>query len=218
MQQIIVDATRLLKVQANQELAVTDSTRSVGGAVLDITITILAIVAMASGHGDIYNWCATLLSKTVNRVRSFGSICGIGCANGHVVDRGSMEGGRMVRSIAKICTCIIVCMGLVLAPTYILASEAAAAAGNADGSSSQVGLLAAETTGGEGPYVVVATVTVRFKAVPDEAARWLEIVNMVLAGVAAGFICLEVVWPYPEGGRRELLRHMAFKPRQDVAP
>jgi hypothetical protein len=206
MQQIVADATRLLKVQANQELAVTDSTKSVGGAVLDITITILGIVAMASGHGDIYNWCALFSSRTVDRCLRI-----IGHFLGHP-PRASVAGSRTVRYFAKLCTCIIVGMGLVIAPIYILASEASAAADNADGSSSQVGLLAAETIAGRpDAYVVVAAVTVRLEAVRDETARVLEIVNMALAAVAALWICFEVIWPLPEGGRREILRHMGLK-------
>ena len=215
MQQIVVDATRLLKLQANQELAVTDSTKSVGGALLDITITILAIVAMASGHGDIYSWCALFLSRTLARLLSVYQCHRLG----HEA-RADIARSRMIQYSAKLCTCIIVGMGLVIAPAYILSSEAKAATYNADGSKSQVGLLAADTTSGKGPYVVVAAVTIRLTSVQDKEAQALEIVNMVLAGVAALWIWFEVVWPLPEGGRRELLRLMAFKgaPKRVPAP
>jgi len=49
MQRLVVNAGRLLHEQAKQELAITDTTKSVGGALLDIIVTLVAIVAMASG-------------------------------------------------------------------------------------------------------------------------------------------------------------------------
>jgi hypothetical protein len=55
---VVVDATRVLARVAGDELqlATSDVTKTVAGAVLDLSVTLVGVVAMASGRADVQNW------------------------------------------------------------------------------------------------------------------------------------------------------------------
>lgn len=119
------DAARLLDQQVAQELAITDSTKCWLGALWDTSVVILGIVAMACGRADtegalvqLVAWMCTRLNCLCNR-----SQVGSGVAPGK-----SAEGRcSLVVVAAKVLyCCVIVPLGLILAPAVVIASEIAA--------------------------------------------------------------------------------------------
>eukprot|EP00775_Hariotina_reticulata_P006024 gene6022-6262_t len=215
IQKLVADATQMLHQQVNEELATTDMIKAVAGALMDITITIVGIVAMASGHSDMYSWIRSKvqwLSKHMS-----------GWRPGHASSEASLTSGigssLSATVTGKLLTIVIVIMGLIVSPAFILAGDIRAERNNADGSSSQVGLLSAALknveNNSEPPPILIGAVTVRIKAEPSGAARGLLVFNLALASVAALLICVAVVsqplpLPLPEGtNRRRLQRQLA---------
>jgi hypothetical protein len=182
-QQLVADATHLLHEQTNQELAITDMIRSVAGALMDISITIVAVVAMASGHSDMYAWTRGKVEWLSNHAFSQALLSVIGS-------------NMAVTVIAKLLTVIIVVMGLVVSPAFILAGDIRAGRNNADGSSSQVGLLprtVPNIMNESEPVVLIAAVTVRIMAEKNDRAQALLWLNLVLAVIAAFLVCVSVI-------------------------
>lgn len=167
MQTLVGDAAKLLQTRVNQELATTDFTKSRQGALLDISITLVAAVAMASGCGDIVAWLDSLLNTCFCHV---------------LPDRYKTHAARVV-------SCIIVCLGLVVAPAFVLYVEITSQTNSSnDGKKTELGILAADTGQGFGPYMLVGIVTVRLETEYDHAALPLEWFNIVFACVAA--VCI----------------------------
>lgn len=197
VQSIVADAVRLLQRHASQELATTDYTKSREGAFLDISVTLVAAVAMASGCADIQTCLRALLD-----------VCSCGALP-----------AKWNKTVARAATCAIVCLGLIMAPFFILRSEYAAQDTNTnDGHSSKVGTLAADTGSGTGPYIVVGIVTIRTTTVYDDVALGLEWFNLAFACASAAFICADLLWPGNPWRRRRqgankirLKRQLGFK-------
>lgn len=192
---VVHHATHLLNQQANQELTTTDFTKTVLGALLDLSVVLVSIVALASGHADMQEWaCRSVLLLTPQKWR---------------------------RLLAKLLTSLTILLALILPSVFIVLGEEKSRRNNIDGSTSKVGLLAEEVStpyaagyGTAGQYLVVAVVSVQVSTVYSEAARILLYVNLVIAGLAAGHICLDVYWPHKQ---RRLLRQFAFIRRGNPA-
>jgi hypothetical protein len=185
---VVVDATRVLARVAGDELATTDLTKTVAGAVLDLSVTLVGIVAMASGRADVHNWFLYALSRRPVRPRA-----------------------RLARAL----TCAVVLAGLVMAPAFIVAGEERARKNNPDGSTSKLGLLAAEAAAvieSEDPFIVVAALTARVTTEYSPGARVLMYLNLGLAATAALWICADVLRPVDRRGRLERLRAFRRNP------
>jgi hypothetical protein len=89
----------------------------------------------------------------------------------------------------------VVLVALVLPPSFSLVQEVNARSNNADGSSSNVGLLAADASFlSSAPYVAVGVVSVQLKAEYNVHALNLEIFNLVLSVVGAMWVCWGILW------------------------
>jgi hypothetical protein len=197
---ITADAASMLDQQVAQELATTDSTRTWLGALWDMSVVILGIVAMACGRKETEAWISGWLWKKWGQRTARGKP--INKASPAVLEpsQGSKllaeKRCRIVVRVAKLVYCIIIVpLGLVMAPAIVLASDFAARQQNASGKSSKVGWLAVEMRrGGLTPsdkYVLVGAVTVRNTAISDDAALALLVVNVILAVV--GMLCIGMV-------------------------
>ena len=175
VQRVVQQAAGVLRKHATQELATTDATRSWLGALLDLSVTIVAIVAMASGLRDVHGWLHRWLFWAF---------------------------GRWVHPhflwvwVCKPLTAIIVLLGLFMVPLYILVSDKQSASGNVDGTSITVGWVAAKTDD-KSSYMVVAAVAIRLVSRRDMHAYGLEMFNVILAGVASLAILLSLIFRLP---------------------
>ena len=198
VQGVVQQAARVLQQHAAQELATTDATRSLPGALLDLSVTIVAIVAMASGLRDVHGWLYRWLSWAV------GSWFRHQC---------------MWVWVCKPLTAVIVLLGLFMAPVYILVSDKQSDFGNAHGKSSTVGWLAAKTDD-DSRFMVVAAVAIRLVSVRDMHAYGLEIFNVILAGMASLGILLSLIFRLPFSPTDGAGSHQALptSDRDDGAP
>lgn len=193
----------MLDQQVAQELAMTDSTRTWLGALWDMSVVILGIVAMACGRKETEAWISRQLGGLWDK-------WGPRTARGKLIGKASpavlepSQGPkllaekrcRIVVTMAKLVYCIVIVpLGLVMAPAIVLASDSAARQQNASGNSSKVGWLAVEMRrGGLTPsdkYVLVGAVAVRNTTISDDAALALLVFNVILAVV--GMVCIWVV-------------------------
>lgn len=190
----VVDAARMLDQEVARELAVTDSTKSTLGALQDLTVVSLGIAALASGRAQVELWFAIGAGKVWRW-----------CA--HRMERHAGLNLRACRLLvlAKVTYGVVVLLSLVLTPAANLAAERAAREQNAQGTTSKIGLLAAEVEGGmmagplpdlpftvendTGPYMLIGVVTVRLTSQYDERAMAINTFSVALA--AAGTV---VVW------------------------
>lgn len=169
---VVQDAVRVLDQAVTSELATTDTTKTVAGAMLEVSLTLVGLVAMASGFCDMLEWSCRLL---------WWAPC--------------------TRVVAKVFTCGVVLVALVLPPVFSLVQEQKAQSNNADGSNSKVGLLAADASFlSSAPYVAVGVVSVRLKAEYDSHAFSLVIFNLVLSVVGALWVGGKIVMAGPAGG------------------
>lgn len=181
---LVMDVVRLLDQRVTQELAVTDSTRTWRGALWDMSVVVLGIVAMASGRADGEVW----IQKGLRWLWE--------CASARLgVHRAPRRGvpHNLSLVLAKVCYCgVIVPLGLILAPAMILASNKDARQDNASGDTSSIAWLSTEVENGQhwpvGQYVLVGAVSMRTTAVYDEAALVLLWVNLGMA--VTGALCI----------------------------
>eukprot|EP00775_Hariotina_reticulata_P007700 gene7700-7899_t len=216
MQTLVRRTARLLQEQAKQELAITDATKTWAGAVLDITVTLVAIVAMATGHVGMYEWVSLAVTKAGTHIAGY-------VPSLQLQQHAKAKRMQILQTVfSKLLTMMLVLMGLVVAPASILAGDVISRELNTDGRSSKVGFISVEFGGGDakdsnymytGPHVLVAAVTVKLKSEHGDAGLVFEILNLVLAAVAAVIICAEVCWP----SRRRLQRQLAM-PRTQPPP
>jgi hypothetical protein len=132
---ITADAARLLDQQVAQDIATTDGTKTWLGALWDMSVVILGIVAMACGRADTEGW----ISRQLDR---FWDCCGPQAALGRRDQR-----CFVVVCVAKVLFCCVVVLALVMAPAVVMAAEVAAHQQNTSGDSSKVGLLAIDGRG-----------------------------------------------------------------------
>jgi hypothetical protein len=108
-----------------------------------------------------------------------------------------------------------------MAPVFIVASEERARDGNPNGSTSRVGLLAAEAntdtrrlnySAMPSNAVVVAVLTARVTTNYSLKARVLMDFNLGSATIAALWICADVLRPVDRRGRLERLRAFPCNP------
>ena len=176
LEAICDSASSLLSTQLAVGLVGADSTKSLSGALLDLSVTIVAIIAMANGRKDLEGW---LYGWSVK------ALCG------------RLPVPRCISAFAKVCTCLIIGLSLIVAPAAALVGELAAKGNNpkGDADSTSVGWLSANTGFGNGPYYVTAVVTITLTFQRDEVAFRLVIVNIVLASLGALSLCLRVLKP-----------------------
>lgn len=167
MEVIVLDVKRILLQQATLELATTDATRTAGGAGLDIIMTLVSIIAMASGCADIAALFLAVMCKC--------------CCMQH----SNMAG----QFLSKVLTALLVAATIVLPPALILYEEVNARKENAKGDTSQVAWTSADTGVGRGPYVVLAACTLRMTASYSGVAFALVKVNLALACAATVLVC-----------------------------
>ena len=182
VERVVQEAATLLNQRATEELVITDATRRWPGALLDLSLTVVAIVAMASGLQDIHEWLYTRLI-----VRAFGR-----CVSHRF----------LWIWVCKPLTACIVLAGLFLAPVFILVADMESHQSNASGTSSRVGWLAADTHSTTNdtllsPYMVVAAFSFRLVSLRDELAYRLEVFNVCLAGLASFCILYSLVCRLP---------------------
>jgi hypothetical protein len=188
---IAADAARLLDQQVTQELAITDSTKTWLGALWDMSVVILGIVAMACGRADTEVALARLVAwmgTCFNRLRDQSPVSS-GLESSKPADGCS---GFVIKVAKVLYCCVIVPLGLVMAPAVVIASELKAREQNATGNSSKVGWLAVEVRPDEDDrYVLVGAVSIRTEAAYDHLANVILMINVVLAVV--GTLCVWVV-------------------------
>jgi hypothetical protein len=171
-QSIVQDVQRLLQQQLAQELAGTDSVASRLGAWTSLALTVVAIVAMASGAADIKE----LLHCIIERV---------------VWD-------QMAEPCCVLLTALVVGVGLVLPPFLTLLNYEGVVSNVQQGAESKVGWLQSGTMA-SGEFVVVAVVTMLFNARPVDLklVRNMLRINCCLAVVAFVLIMGLKVVPTP---------------------
>ena len=152
-------ASSLLNTEMNNAMVATDSTKSRSGAVLDTTILVVAIVALAMGMYELQKWVTRMVGKTL----------------------GTVVGSLWVERIGQVVACAVIALSLVVAPGVTLAAELAARKSNPNKEQSKVGWLTADTGDGNGPYTVVAVVTVTITAQYDQVAFVMVIANLAVA-------------------------------------
>ena len=174
IQRLVLDATRMVGVQAVQQLATMDSIKTVQGCLIDLTILIVSIVAMATSVDSLDGFFARKL-----------------WLSGQLSERGLFE-WRVL--LVKVLSCSVVVMGLVLAPIIALHSEQTAKSQNPKGDENDIAWLSADAGSGEGPYTIVAAVVINIKADDDPAALHLLQFNLVLASISAFWIIFVSLW------------------------
>lgn len=176
---VLHDAKRVMLDQIATELATTDSTKSRTGAALDLSLTIVSVVAMATGCSAMQDLFAAVLQR-------MSLLCP------HISKQRTTQ--LCIVVAARTVTAILVAVGLLLPPVLVLLNEGDAQSSNVDGSKSRVSWVAAETGSGRGPFVVLGAVSVMLKAQYDSVAHGLVFVNLALAAVATSCILLKVVF------------------------
>lgn len=68
IKQLLTGAAMLLDQQVTRELSVTDGTKTTVGALWDMSVVVLGIVAMACGRRDTEGWIANWLDKALGRL------------------------------------------------------------------------------------------------------------------------------------------------------
>lgn len=199
VQRLITLATQVLHQRASQELTTTDPTRRVLGAFLDLSVTIVAIVAVASGICEMQAWVHRKVRMVILFCMRFqmqgGKACGIGDLHPlqHVQQAQWRQRPRHPSWLAaKMISTVIVILSVVMAPAFILIGEIYSHKYNADGKSSTMGVLAVDTDfqyGAENA-VLVGAVAIRMKSKRDCAAFGLEFVNISLAHAASCRRCI----------------------------
>jgi type II secretory pathway pseudopilin PulG len=164
---VVLDAKRILLQHAAAEIATSDATRTKTGAVLDIVMTLVSSIAMASGCADIAALFLTVLCKCC-------------CLQ---------PNHRVCIYTSKGLTAALVVIGIVLPPVFILTEELSAHELNAKGNTSQIAWTSADTGVGSGPYVVLAACALRLTAQYDHTAFVLVWLNLALACAAALLVC-----------------------------
>lgn len=172
---LVAEAVRLLNDRVAQELATTDSTKTWVGALLDLSVIVLGIVAMASGRADGEGWIAKLLHKLWKWVVQFVYPTWVVPKN---------DGPFSI--VGKLLYCfVIVPMALILAPAAVLMTDRLARKDNPDGASSKLGWLSTEFKSqyhvAQNEYVVVGVVSIRTTTEYDAAGLVLLWFNLALA-------------------------------------
>jgi hypothetical protein len=191
MRTLLADASRLLEQQLAQELATLDGTKTWKGALLDLSVTLVALVAMSSGQQDIINWFKRMLGAAL---RHRASSC--------------------TTAVAKVAACVLVLLGVVLAPVFIVMGEMSARRNNPDGNTSKLGWLAApfpimsRVEVSQRDSMLVGAVTTRVWTRYDDVATGLVYANLALACAGALLICIDVFRPDHE--RRQFRRLKAM--------
>ncbi|KAG5181058.1 hypothetical protein JKP88DRAFT_279216 [Tribonema minus] len=154
---VVQIAETLLAERVSAELAVTDTTVALYGALVNVVFTVVALLATYASRKDLLR----------------------------VLLRAAL-GQRPLRLVAHALTASICACVVMIPPVLVLVSEQAARNGNSDGSVSQMTWVSGQASG-FGTYRVVGLVSLRFAAVYDSAAYALLWVNIVLAaaGTAA---------------------------------
>ena len=175
LEEVCDGATSLLDDQLALALVNADSTRSISGALLEISVTIIAVIAIASGRKDLEEWLHGLCAK--------------------MVPGGHAPGWLLL--VAKTITSLIICLSLVVAPATSLAADIRAVDNNPKGEvdDTSIGWLSSNTRTGDGPYHVVGVVTTTVWFKRDPAAYGLMIFNITAAALSALLLCLRVFKP-----------------------
>lgn len=133
--QVVAEAVRLLDRKVAQDLATTDSTKTSLGALWDLPVVVLDIVAMASGRADGEAWVARMLHTLWKRVAQ------VACVS-RAPKRA--EPSQLLLAGKVVYCCLIVPLGLIVAPATVLWSDLLAREDNPDGGSSELGWLSTE--------------------------------------------------------------------------
>lgn len=187
IQSIVQDAVRVLDRAIAVELATTDTTKTVGGALLDLSLTVVGLVAMASSYKDILDWFFHGVGFIVT-LCSWPTWCPFSWPK-----RCHCSWPCLRSFAAKSLTCLVVLAALVIPPSFAVWEGQTARQNNADGSSSKVGLLAADASAfSSAPDVAVGIVSVQLKADYSDSALGLVIFNLILAVVGGVLVCWRV--------------------------
>ncbi|KAG5190017.1 hypothetical protein JKP88DRAFT_252488 [Tribonema minus] len=159
---VVQIAETLLAERVSAELAVTDMTVALYGALVNVVFTVVALLATYASRKDLLR----LLLRAAFR-------------------------HRPLRLAAHALTASICACAVMIPPVLLLASEQAVRDGNPDGSVSQMTWVSGQASG-FGDYWVVALVSLRFAAVYDSAAYALLWFNIALAvaGTAAMLVSM----------------------------
>lgn len=172
---VIFESMRLLEHQVAQKLATTDSTKTWLGAIWDMSVVVVGIVAMATGRRDGEAYIAKWLTWLCLQCIMFSSLG---------LQSGKGAGGRGVVCAAKVLYCVfVVPLGLIVAPATVLASDLLAREDNPKGRNSDLGWLSSEVISfnEDASYVVVGTIAIRMTTVLDDVALVMLYVNLGLA-------------------------------------
>ena len=189
---VMASATTVLKRHIAAEMANTDSVRSVMGAIIDTTIIMVAILAMASGHRDLQE----LLVKIFTKI----SIGRVG------VPLTARRISKFTDAVVMLLTWAVIGASVLLAPALTLAAEVSARENNpTPDNTTQVNWVSAQTVDGNGPYTVTAAVVSSISAESSEAALAITFVNVVIATIATILLWV-VVWRDQMQGRLQGLQ------------
>ena len=184
-------ATAVLRQQIAVEMANTDSIRTVTGAIIDATIIVVAILAMASGHRDLQG----LLEKMLMKVSIL-----VG------VPSTTHRTGKLIKVVVMLLTWAVIGASVLLAPALTLDAEVSARGNNpTPDTTTKVEWVAAETLDGTGPFTVTAAVATSISADSSNAALAISFVNVVIAIIATVLLCT-VVWRDQMQGRLQQLQ------------
>ena len=191
---IMGSAGELLRQQVGLEMATADASKVLTGAVLESTVLLVALFAMASSRKDLQGWLAKKLffkfALLVRRLQGFPN--DIGLPRAHEV---------VVEILAMLVVCTLIIAGLVGTPALSLAQDIEVQHSNPDGSSTKVEWLQAKTIDGRGPYTFVAVMVTTVTTVYDRGAFALLCINMAIAAAASLLLCSLAL--------RDLLRELA---------
>lgn len=165
----VAEASRQLDRQVSRELATTDSTKASIGAIWDLSVVILGIMAMVSGRADGEDWIARRLHTVWKRVAL------TACPSRAPKNDGP---SRYLLLVGKVLYCCgIVPLALIVAPATVLASDILARQDNPNGDTSELGWLSIEV----GPQILVGVVSIRTTAVYNLGGLGLLWFNLALA-------------------------------------
>lgn len=192
---VVRDAQTLLKARALSELATMDTTKTWSGALVDMSIIFVAIIAVASGLHGLVEW----VNEQCNKLPPTKPLPGRITARCSAEFRRWCDNHTANQFAATGLSCVLVCLGLMTAPIVTAVGEQMARDSNADGKSSDLAWLAVDTGSGKGPYVVLAAVSVTLIAEYDRAAVVLTWINLGMAFVATLCLWYKILKPSDQG-------------------
>jgi len=179
IQTLLKDASLFVGVQASQQLSTMDPVKSEAGALTELGILVVSIVAMATSRFDLDNFFA----KHIARFKKGWE------------DR-PLSDWRLL--LTKLLTSLLVFLGLAVGPVLSLFAQENAYTDNPDGGHNDVAWLSANAGSGKGPYTVMGLVVLNLEAERSSPADRLLRLNVALALISSCWIIAASFWRHHE--------------------